>query len=210
MNIRHLRKDYKSIPLSIEAMAKDPLAEFNKWFESVQDSIIEPNAMSLATVSTNNIPSVRTVLLKEVTKEGFVFYTNYNSYKAVDITANQNVAIVFNWLNAHKQICIQGQAQKISSTASDSYFKSRPRSSQIGAWASDQSSIITNRKYLEDKFNYFEKKFHGKDIPRPDIWGGYCITPFRIEFWQGCSNRLHDRFLYLLKNSNWSISRLSP
>jgi pyridoxamine 5'-phosphate oxidase len=210
MNIQHLRQDYKSTPLTINSMAKDPLDEFNKWFESIKDSSIEPNAMSLATVSTDNIPAVRTVLLKEVTKTGFIFYTNYNSNKAKDIASNPNVGLAFNWLNATKQICIQGKAVKIPSKASDEYFKSRPRSSQIGAWASNQSSIITDRKFLEDKFNYFEGKFQGKKIPRPDFWGGYCVTPIRIEFWQGCSSRLHDRFLYLFENNNWNISRLSP
>ena len=210
MNIQNLRQDYKSRPLSIESMAKNPLDEFNKWFEEVKDNNTEPNAMSLATVATDNIPSVRTVLLKEVTTNGFVFYTNYNSSKAKDISANPNVAISFTWLNSQKQVCIKGTTKKIPNEQADEYFKTRPRSSQLGAWASDQSNVIADRKYLENKFNHFEKKFHGQDIPRPDFWGGYCVTPFKIEFWQGCTSRLHDRFLYILKNNKWDIYRLSP
>lgn len=215
MDISHLREEYTRAGLSRDNLKTSPFDQFKLWFEQAQKArLAEPNAMSLATVSSSGIPSLRTVLLKYFDPSGFVFFTNYSSNKAEDITNNPNVAIMFPWLALERQVTIQGKAEKISTSESLRYFTSRPHGSQLGAWVSQQSSIITGRKVLELKFEEMKRKFKEGKIPLPDFWGGYRVEPRKMEFWQGRPNRLHDRFQYtrLSENTgcNWQIDRIAP
>lgn len=190
----------------------DPYRQFQQWFEQVTESgTPEPNAMALATVSPSGQPSLRTVLLKLYDERGFVFFTNYSSRKAHDIAADPRVAILFFWPAQGRQVKITGTAAKISLAESMKYFATRPRGSQLGAWASPQSQIITSRALLETKFSEMAHKFADGHIPLPSFWGGYRVVPDTIEFWQARKNRLHDRFLYSHDDADtWRIERLAP
>lgn len=207
-----MRREYRQKGLDVKDLDKDPLVQFELWFnQAIQAQIREPNAFSLATVGSNKIPSVRTVLLKIFDRNGFVFFSNYKSKKAVDIEENPYAGILFPWLDLDRQVKIEGTIEKISTTDSLKYFLSRPKGSQIGAWVSHQSEVISSRAILEAKFNEIKNRFVKGEIPFPDFWGGYIIKPFKIEFWQGGENRLHDRFLYSLQEDNsWKIERLAP
>lgn len=211
MDISHLRKDYCQTGLKREDLSDNPFQQFNKWFEQAQQAdLLEPNAMSIATVSDKGAPSVRTVLLKLFDENGLVFFTNYNSQKAQEIQNNPQVALLFAWLGLERQVRISGVATKISKKESFAYFTSRPKGSQLGAWISPQSQVIESRDFLKMKLAEMKDKFaHGK-IPLPNAWGGYRVVPTRFEFWQGRSSRLHDRFVYELKAGVWSIHRLAP
>ncbi|VAW32847.1 Pyridoxamine 5'-phosphate oxidase, partial [hydrothermal vent metagenome] len=195
-----------------------PFVQFGNWFEQAQNAKLnEPNAMSIATVSASGVPSVRTVLLKLYDETGFVFFTNYNSQKSQDIQQNPNVALLFPWLLLERQVRITGRATKISKKESFAYFTSRPQGSQLGAWISPQSQMIESRKFLQAKLVEMKAKFASGQIPLPNAWGGYRITPIKFEFWQGRSNRLHDRFVYEKQETkqekqkdNWVINRLAP
>ncbi|MEM8778512.1 MAG: pyridoxamine 5'-phosphate oxidase [Cyanobacteria bacterium P01_G01_bin.49] len=212
MDLSTLREEYTRNGLTRNNLDQDPFKQFEKWFgQACKADLPEPNAMSLATVSSQGEPSLRTVLLKYFDEKGLVFFTNYESRKAQQIAENPHVALLFLWLPLERQINIQGTATKIPTTESLSYFTSRPRGSQLGAWCSPQSSIITSRQLLEMKFEEIKNKFQKGEIPLPSFWGGYRITPQRFEFWQGRPNRLHDRFSYLLREDNvWEINRLAP
>jgi pyridoxamine 5'-phosphate oxidase len=212
MKISDLRKEYTKKELNLEQVALNPMLQFQIWFdEALSSEIAEPNAMSVATVSAEGIPSSRILLLKGIDKEGFIFFTNYFSHKSHEINTNPYVAANFFWVELERQVRIQGQVEKTNDAVSDEYFKSRPRGSQIGAWASPQSTVINDRKILEGKLIEYKKKFEGKDIPRPPHWGGYIIKPFKVEFWQGRPSRLHDRILYtLLEGRLWKTERLAP
>lgn len=211
MDISHLRENYTQAGLDPDSLDPDPFQQFDLWFQqAVEAQLTEPNAMSLATTSKEGLPSLRTVLLKYVSPGGFVFFTNYSSRKARDIADNPNVAIMFPWVSLERQVTVRGRAEKISKTDSLKYFTSRPHGSQLGAWVSQQSSVITGRKVLEMKLEEMKRKFKEGKVPLPDFWGGYRIIPDTIEFWQGRPNRLHDRFLYTRTASNWTIERLSP
>jgi len=212
MDIGELRKNYTKAELTEESIDKDPFKQFEIWFKQACDAEInEPNAMSLATSSKNLDVTVRTVLLKLFDKNGFVFFTNYESDKAKQINENPNVAVVFPWLILERQIIITGTASKVSTAESLKYFSTRPRGSQLGAWISQQSSVITSRSLLEMKLDEIKRKFMDGDIPLPSFWGGYRIVPKTIEFWQGRPNRLHDRIRYTLQNDGrWKIERLAP
>ncbi|KEQ16298.1 pyridoxine 5'-phosphate oxidase [Endozoicomonas numazuensis] len=211
MDISHLRENYTQAGLDLDSLDSDPFQQFDLWFQqAVEAQLPEPNAMSLATVSAEGLPSLRTVLLKHISSEGFVFFTNYSSRKAQDITENSNVAIMFPWIPLERQVIVRGSAEKISKSDSLRYFTSRPHGSQLGAWVSQQSSVITGRKVLEMKLEEMKRKFKEGKVPLPDFWGGYRIVPDSIEFWQGRPNRLHDRFLYRREQSDWCIERLSP
>jgi len=207
-----MRKEYSEKGLRKTALKADPIQQFQQWFdEAVNSNIEEPNAFTLGTIRQDNFPCNRTLLLKSFDSRGFVFYTNYGSRKAQDITLNPNVSLLFLWLPLNRQIQVLGRAEKLSSEASASYFKTRPRESQIGAWASPQSQVVPNRAFLDDRFDQFEQKFKDHPIDLPDNWGGYCITPIAFEFWQGRNKRLHDRFQYRLDDKgNWIIERLAP
>jgi pyridoxamine 5'-phosphate oxidase len=212
MNLEEMRRNYAQRSLDLGELDPDPFAQFDQWMrEAVETELLEPNAMGVATVGADGQPSVRTVLLKAFDRRGFVFYTNYASTKARQIAGNPRVALLFTWLPLERQVSVTGRADKISSTESLKYFLSRPRESQIGAWASRQSEVITTRSLLEGKFAEMKAKFSKGEIPLPEFWGGYRVTPQTFEFWQGRPNRLHDRFLYdRPPDGAWRISRLMP
>lgn len=207
-----LRKEYKGKELSLDALHVSPYVQFERWFnDAINANILEANAMTLATVNALYQPSMRTVLLKLYDTNGFVFFSNYESQKAQDIAQNSNVALHFAWLPLERQLRIEGEVEKISTKESLSYFLSRPRGSQLGAWASCQSEIISSRSLLEAKFLELKTKFSKGEIPLPSFWGGYRVKPRRFEFWQGGENRLHDRFAYEKETELlWKISRLAP
>lgn len=212
MDLSHLRGKYTTKVLDIKDLNPNPFLQFEKWFnDAMNEKLVEPNAFSLATVGTDMMPSIRTVLLKTFDEQGFVFFTNYKSKKAKQIEENPKAAALFPWLVIERQIKIEGNIEKISKTDSLKYFLSRPKGSQIGAWVSHQSEVISSRSLLEQKFDEMKRKFLKGEVPFPSFWGGYIIKPTRIEFWQGGQDRLHDRFLYELQDDDsWEISRLSP
>ena len=210
--IANLRKEYTKAALDTHTVEKDPINQFRKWFVEAQKSgISEPNAMVLSTTDIQNQPFQRTVLMKALDKRGIVFYTNYKSRKAVHIAANNQVSLLFPWYVLERQVAINGTAERVSIKESLKYFSSRPHGSQLGAWVSQQSTVIGSRSILEMKLAEMKRKFRAGKVPLPDFWGGYLVKPFRIEFWQGRQNRLHDRILYEKKYDGcWEISRLSP
>ncbi len=211
MDLADFRKEYSDRGLHREELNTDPVAQFSAWFtQATELGVHEPNAMTLATVDESGMPYQRTVLLKYYDKDGFVFFTNYGSRKAKQIAANPKVSLLFPWITLERQVIIQGHVEKISSAESLRYFASRPRESQIGAWVSNQSEVITSRKFLMQKLAEIREKFHQGEIPLPSFWGGYRVVPQAIEFWQGGPARLHDRFLYRRENADWNIERLSP
>ncbi len=212
MDISSLRRPATDHPLEREDLDDDPVRQFDVWMRQACDSdTLDPNAMSLATVDNNHRPSSRTVLLKYFDEQGFVFFTNLSSAKATQIAANENVALLLFWPELGRQISIRGRAERISAAETMRYFLSRPRGSQIGAWVSAQSSVISSRALLEAKFDEMKRKFANKEVPLPSFWGGYRVVPHKIEFWQGRQSRLHDRFLYTRHNDNdWHIERLAP
>ena len=206
-----IRQGYKNMGLDKEDLNADPIIQFESWFEEAKKVEPIPTAMSLATVNNIGEPTLRTVLLKLFDKKGFVFFTNYKSRKADHITDNPNVAVLFNWVALERQVSITGVAEKIKTKESIKYFMNRPRGSQLGAWVSDQSSVLSSRKILEMKLEEMKQKFSDGEIPLPDFWGGYRIIPKTFEFWQGRPNRLHDRFLYSkYSNESWKIDRIAP
>ncbi len=210
INLADMRANYTSAPFDKVHVLKNPIAQFKVWFdEAVLSQIDEPNAMTLATASIEGMPNARIVLLKEFDKKGFVFYTNYESQKGNELENNNAAVLLFFWKELVRQVRIKGKVEKTSFEESNQYFHSRPRESQIGAWASEQSSKIPDRKFLENKFQKLQNEFERKEIPLPPFWGGYRVIPFEIEFWQGRENRLHDRILYRLVENDWKISRLS-
>ncbi len=213
MNIGDMREDYREGELNREDMAGDPFRQFDIWFQEAlaKPEIPEANAMTVATAGADGRVTARTVLLKAWDEKGFVFFTNYHSVKAQQIAENNQVALLFPWLPLERQVAISGRAEKVGLTESLAYFASRPFSSRIGAWVSHQSSIITSRNLLEMKFEEMRRKFANGEVPIPDFWGGYRVKPETVEFWQGRTSRLHDRFLYTrLADNSWSLDRLSP
>ena len=213
MDISDFRTEYVLQGLRREQLDPDPFKQFELWFQQACDANLpEPNAMSLATVSNTGKPSQRIVLLKYFDRQGLVFFTNYESKKASQIQANPQVSLLFFWVALERQVQILGKAIKISTAESLKYFATRPRGSQIGAWCSQQSTVISSRQMLEMKFDEMKRKFQDREIPLPSAWGGYRIVPHSWEFWQGRPNRLHDRFLYsrLDVESAWEIQRLAP
>ncbi len=212
MDLTALRAKYTTRGLDIKDLNPNPFLQFELWFKQAMEAdLLEPNAFSLATVGNDMMPSIRTVLLKIFDEKGFVFFTNYKSHKAKQIEENPKAAALFAWLDLERQVKIEGSIEKISKTESLKYFLSRPKGSQIGAWVSHQSQVISSRSLLEQKFDEIRRKFVKGEVPFPDFWGGYIIKPVKIEFWQGGQDRLHDRFVYELQNDNaWTISRLAP
>ncbi|NLX19641.1 MAG: pyridoxamine 5'-phosphate oxidase [Desulfobulbus sp.] len=211
MDIKGLRKDYTNPVLSRETLAADPFDQFERWFhEACESGLPEPNAMALATVGADGQPTLRTVLLKLFDRDGFVFFTNYQSRKAVQISENNQVALLFPWIKQARQVTVTGVASKVSVAESAQYFATRPRNSQLGAWISKQSSILSSRRLLMMELEKMKTKFLQGKIPLPDFWGGYRVRPTSIEFWQGQTSRLHDRFLYTRENGGWRIERLAP
>lgn len=213
IEIENLRKEYTARTLEVEEAQKDPFQQFEEWFaEAVRAQLPEPNAMTLATVDAGGQPSARIVLLKGFDREGFVFYTNYHSRKGEEMQENPRVALVFLWLELQRQVRIEGSVERIDPEESTRYFQSRPRGSQIGAWASPQSTVIDRRDVLEQRYATLERQYEEAEVlPRPAHWGGYLVRPHRLEFWQGRVSRLHDRIQYrLVEGEKWVIERLAP
>lgn len=206
-----LRRDFRTRSLEAADLDPDPVAQFRQWFdEAMAARALDPNAMSIATVGADGQPSLRTVLLKYYDAAGFVFYTNLESRKAREIGQNPQVALLFYWAELSRQVRISGPASRTTAAESLRYFLTRPRDSQIGAWVSAQSSVISGRAVLEGKFLELRQKFAAGEVPLPSFWGGYRVQPTSLEFWQARENRLHDRFLYTRTADGWSIARLAP
>lgn len=212
MDIKGLRKEYANPVLTREMLDPDPYRQFERWFEQTCTAgLSEPNAMTLATVGADGQPTLRTVLLKLFDHDGFVFYTNYGSRKARQIGENSRVALLFPWVKLARQVAITGVAEKVSLAESARYFASRPHESQLGAWISQQSSVIGSRQLLMNELEKIKARFTKGEVPLPDFWGGYRVRPASIEFWQGQTSRLHDRFLYTCQaDASWTIERLAP
>ncbi|MBT8306136.1 MAG: pyridoxamine 5'-phosphate oxidase [Maribacter sp.] len=212
-DLGNYRKSYEKSALTEDAISDNPMELFQKWFYEVEasETVDETNTMTIATIGLDGYPKSRVVLLKRYTYEGFIFYTNYESEKGRSITANPHVCLSFFWHSMERQVIITGNAEKIPENLSDGYFESRPLGSKLGAIVSDQSTVIASRTVLEEKLKALEEKYEGKEIPRPEYWGGYLVRPVSIEFWQGRPNRLHDRIRYSLQDDlNWKIERLAP
>lgn len=211
LNLENMRNEYKLKTLDEKEVKKNPFEQFTIWFEeAVNSQLRDPNACTLATCDENQIPSARIVLLKRYDENGFVFFTNYKSAKAKDLDTNPNACLNFAWLELERQIRISGVCKKIPTSESISYFASRSRGSQLGAWVSEQSKVIESREILKLQVAKMKEKFKNGKIPLPDFWGGYRLEPKYIEFWQGRENRLHDRILYKKDEKVWQIKRLAP
>lgn len=212
MDISDFRRDYLQGGLRRADLLDDPIEQFSRWLkQACEAQLLEPNAMTLATAGSDGRPTQRTVLLKQFDGEGFVFFTNLGSKKAKQISENPHVSILFPWLALERQVIVTGTAEKISKAATLKYFVTRPLESQLGAWASTQSGVISSRKVLQMKWAEVKEKFKNGKVPVPSFWGGYRIAPSTIEFWQGGSARLHDRFLYTVQDGGiWDIERLAP
>ena len=215
-DLSNYRKSYEKSQLLENTIPEDPISLFHKWFYETQefggpDASGEVNAMTVATIGLDGFPKSRVVLLKKFNEEGFIFYTNYNSEKGKAILNNPNICLSFFWHSMERQVIIKGIAEKTSETISDNYFSSRPDGSKLGAIVSPQSEVIPSRDYLDNKLKELESTYEGKEIPRPEFWGGFLVRPIEVEFWQGRPNRLHDRIRYQLHAGfNWKIERLSP
>lgn len=211
MDVTDLREEYRREALNQETLHADPMEQFKFWFGQAQEARIkEPNAMVLATVDAEGQPWTRTVLLKKLDSRGLVFFTNFESRKARHIKANAKVSVLFLWLDLERQISVNGSAEQIPTSESLAYFVTRPLGSRLGAWTSQQSSVIKSRSLLEAKLDEMKRKFADGKIPLPSFWGGYRIVPESWEFWQGRQNRLHDRFLYSKSGDTWQVERLQP
>jgi pyridoxamine 5'-phosphate oxidase len=212
MSLADLRKEYSLAGLTEKDLARDPFRQFEKWFQEAEASkLVEPNAMVLATATREGKPSARTMLLKSVDGRGFVFYTNYESRKGRELDGNPRATLLFPWFAFERQVIVEGTVAKVSREEAEAYFHSRPLPSQLGAWASAQSSIITGRKVLEEAMKELEKKYAGQPVPLPPQWGGFRVNPETVEFWQGRRSRLHDRLRYRrAADGGWTVERLSP
>ena len=212
-DLSNYRKSYEKQELLESNCPENPIELFQSWFKNADASemITETNAMTISSMSLDGFPKNRVVLLKKYTQEGFIFYTNYTSEKGEAIAANNRVCLSFFWEGLEQQIIIKGKAEKLAENVSDGYFESRPKGSKLGAWASKQSEVVVSRDTLDNQLKSFEKQFEGKEVPRPENWGGYLVKPVSIEFWQGRPNRMHDRIRYSLqKDFSWKLERLSP
>ncbi|MEO8445116.1 MAG: pyridoxamine 5'-phosphate oxidase [Gammaproteobacteria bacterium] len=211
VDLANLRREYRTRPLVRADLAGDPVVQFQQWFtEALDANVLDPNAMSVATVDSAGQPSLRMVLLKHFDSSGFVFYTNLDSRKAREMGGNPHVALLLYWGEVSRQVRITGTASRVSTADTLRYFLSRPRDSQLGAWVSEQSRVIEGRQLLEAKFAEFKARFAAGEVPLPAFWGGFRVEISTVEFWQARENRLHDRFLYSRAGSGWTIDRLAP
>jgi pyridoxamine 5'-phosphate oxidase len=211
VTLAELRQEYTLAGLAEKDLAKDPFRQFEKWFQEAEASkLVEPNAMVLATAGRDGQPSARTVLLKSVDGRGFVFFSNFVSRKGRELEANPRAALVFPWFAFERQVIVEGIVSKVAPEEAEAYFLSRPRASQLAAWASPQSSIISGRAVLEGSMKALEKKYAGKEVPLPPHWGGWRVSPSSVEFWQGRRSRLHDRLRYRRSKDEWIVERLAP
>jgi len=210
--IADIRKEYSKSTLDTGSISKDPITQFERWLdEALASKVPEPNALTLSTVSEDGRPSGRVVLLKGIEKGKFIFYTNYQSQKGRELEHNPACSLTFFWPELERQVRIEGVASRTDSGSSEKYFQSRPRESQVGAWASPQSAIIVNREILEERVKRIQEKFKGEEkLPKPSQWGGYEVEPNEIEFWQGRPNRLHDRIVFTRVDGLWQVHRLAP
>ncbi len=211
-NIASIRKNYSQKKLLEKKAAADPMRQFAKWWkQAIKSGIDEVNAMTLATAASDGVPSARIVLLKDFSDKGFSFFTNYNSFKGVQLNENPKACLVFFWKELERQVRITGLVERLDSEANDSYFDSRPEESRIGALTSPQSQVITSREWLDNRYKQLSKELKGKTIERPAHWGGYLVKPVVVEFWQGRPGRLHDRLQYTLETGGaWKLERLAP
>jgi len=210
-SIQNLRREYKLNKLSEESVHKNPVKQLDKWFKDILKlNLLVPNAMILSTANLKAKPSARVVLLKELSEKVLTFFTNYSSLKGKNLLENSFASLLFFWAELERQVRIEGKIKKISKTESQKYFNTRPTESQLAAWASEQSSVIPDRDYLEKRFQKFKEQFKGKRIPMPNNWGGFILVPEYFEFWQGRENRLHDRICYKMQKGKWKIFRLAP
>jgi pyridoxamine 5'-phosphate oxidase len=211
VTLADLRKDYSLAGLNEKDLARDPFRQFEKWFQEAEAAkLIEPNAMTLCTTTRDGSPSGRTVLLKGVDGRGFVFFSNYESRKGRELHENPNAALVFPWLAIERQVIAEGTVTKVPREESEAYFHSRPRASQLAAWVSQQSAVISGRSVLEDSMKMLDEKYAGREVPLPPHWGGWRLAPATVEFWQGRRSRLHDRLRYRREKDDWLIERLAP
>jgi pyridoxamine 5'-phosphate oxidase len=211
VTLADLRRDYSLAGLLEKDLAKDPFRQFEKWFQEAEAAKLhEPNAMTLSTATRDGRVSGRTVLLKGLDGRGFLFFSNYESRKGRELEANPRASLVFPWLALERQVVVEGTVTKVSREESETYFHSRPRASQLGAWVSQQSSIIAGRAVLEETMKALEAKYAGQDVPLPPHWGGWRLAPEIVEFWQGRRSRLHDRLRYRKSQDSWVIERLAP
>lgn len=211
MSLRDRRVQYETAGLDLADLAATPIQQWHRWYDdAVEAGVAEPNAMTVSSNDAEGQPDARVVLAREVNDEGIVFYTNYESAKGIQLASAPFASAVFAWLDLHRQVRVRGEIEVVSSEESDAYFASRPRESQIGAWASAQSQVIAGREELEAAVVEMTQRFMGGDVPRPPHWGGLRIVPSTVEFWQGRPSRLHDRFRYAWAGTQWSISRLAP
>ncbi|WP_219855938.1 pyridoxamine 5'-phosphate oxidase [Pontibacter mangrovi] len=211
-NIAEIRKNYSKQSLSEQEVSPEPISQFNKWLqEALQSEVEEPTALVLSTVNSQGRPSARVVLLKGVDEQGFMFFTNYESRKGQELAQNPYASLTFFWPALERQVRIEGKVEKVAAQESDEYFHSRPKGSQIGAWASPQSQVISARQVLEQREKELSAKYaEAEELPRPEYWGGYRLVPAYLEFWQGRPSRLHDRLAYELQGQEWLIKRLAP
>lgn len=210
-DLASLREEYQLAGLDESDLAADPFTMFSRWFDNARSAgVLEPNAMVLSTASADGWPSARTVLLKGLDGHGFVFFTNYGSRKGTDLDANPRCSLLFGWYELQRQVRIEGVASRVTREETEDYFASRPRDSQIGAWASAQSSVVASRAELEAAYAAVEERYAGSEVPAPPHWGGYLVTPERVEFWQGRRSRMHDRLEYRRDGSGWRTARLAP
>ncbi|MBM3806051.1 MAG: pyridoxamine 5'-phosphate oxidase [Actinobacteria bacterium] len=213
MSVRDRRVQYETAGLERSDLNADPIAQWHAWYEQAASAgVAEPNAMTVSTIDQDGAPDSRVVLARAVDAGGFVFYTNYDSVKSRQLLLAPIASAVFAWLDLHRQVRLRGTVRRVADKDSDEYFASRPRESQIGAWASPQSQPIADRAFIEERMVEFGAKFENREVPRPPNWGGWCLSPHTIEFWQGRSSRLHDRFVYSLaaNTATWQIQRLAP
>lgn len=213
MSLRDRRVQYETAGLDVDDLDADPIVQWHAWYDQAASAgVAEPNAMTVSTIGQDGAPDSRVVLARAVDARGFVFYTNFDSAKSKQLLLSPTASAVFAWLDLHRQVRVRGTVQRIADKESDDYFASRPRESQIGAWASPQSQVIADRSVIETRIAEFRSKFDGQHVPRPPYWGGWCLTPHTIEYWQGRPSRLHDRLVYVLdKNSaRWQMQRLAP
>jgi pyridoxamine 5'-phosphate oxidase len=211
LDIAALRQEYSAVPFDESEVAADPITQFHTWLNgALRERIPEPNAMVLATADAQGRPSARTVLLKGVDARGFAFFTHTTSRKGRELAANPDAALVFAWIPIRRQVTVRGRVTPVSTAESDAYFATRPRGSQLAAWASRQSEALADRAALEEQAAAVARRFEGADVPRPEHWGGYRLEPVEVEFWQGRPDRLHDRLRYTRQRDDWTLERLWP